>query len=156
MLVWNLLTRSTRFTRFYTVGIQAENHEKPLFRSSNPGQKHAAEKRATSDPHDRAAPLRSRENGKRRRREGDRRRPLEVEKLLHLGIPIWKPRKTLLASVLRTKHTAPETKQSVRSEAAPNSKLQLHFVKHLRIFVVSFSKFHWFFCNCCPNFTNFD
>ena len=38
--------------------------------------------------------------------------------LLHLGTPIWKPRKALLASVLRTKLTAPETKPSGRSEAA--------------------------------------
>ena len=32
--------------------------------------------------------------------------------------PIWKPRKALLASVLRTKLTAPKTKPSGRSEAA--------------------------------------
>ncbi len=33
-----LLTRSTRYTRFCTFGIQAENHEKPLFQSS-PGKR---------------------------------------------------------------------------------------------------------------------
>ena len=42
----------------------------------------------------------------------------KIYTLLHLGTPIWKPRKTLLASVLRTKLTAPETKPSGRSEAA--------------------------------------
>ena len=30
-----------------------------FFQSSSPGQKHAAEEKITSDPHDRAAPLRS-------------------------------------------------------------------------------------------------
>ena len=41
-----------------------------------------------------------------------------LNKLLHLGTPIRKPRKTLLASVLRTKLTAPERKPSDRSKAA--------------------------------------
>ena len=74
------MRRSTRFTHFCTFGIQGENHEKPLFQSSSPEQKHATERRATSDPHDRAATLKCQENGKRRRQERDHRRPLEVEK----------------------------------------------------------------------------
>ena len=49
------------------------------FSKQQPGAKHTAEKGATSDPDDRAAPLKSRENGKRQRQEGAHRRPLEAE-----------------------------------------------------------------------------
>ena len=48
----------------------------------------------------------------------------EIDKiytLLHLWNPIEKQRKTLLASVLRTKHTAPEEKLSDRSSEAGGS-----------------------------------
>ena len=55
------------YTHVCTFGKQSENHEKPLFQAGSPGQKHAAEKRATSDTHESAAPLKSRENRKRRR-----------------------------------------------------------------------------------------
>ena len=48
--------------------------------------------------------------------------------LLHLWNPIEKPWKALLASVLRTKHTAPEKKPSDRSNAArPGEVEKKHF-----------------------------
>ena len=50
----------------------------------------------------------------------------KIYTLLHLGTPIWKPKKALLASVLRTKLTAPETKPSGRSEAARSSGKKVH------------------------------
>ena len=70
--------------------------------------------------------------------------------LLHLWNSIWKPRKALLASVLRTKHTAPEEKPSDRS--APHSKIRLNFVKHFRMFAVLFSNFCSFFANWIQQF----
>ena len=42
----------------------------------------------------------------------------KIYKPVHLWNPIWKPRKTLMASVIRTKHTAPEKKPADRSNAA--------------------------------------
>ena len=84
---------------------------------------------------------------------------------LQLLNPIWKPWKTLLASVIRAKNTAPEKKPADRSNAArsggrrekkvhkalcsdranlctaPNPKIQLKFVKHVWFCVVFFSTF---------------
>ena len=66
--------------------------------------------------------------------------------------PIEKQWTTLLASVLRTKHT--HRKRSYQTAAAmpaplectaPHSKIRLNFVKHFRIFAVLFSKLCLFF-----------
>ena len=46
----------------------------------------------------------------------------KIYTLLHLWNPIEKPRKALRASVLRTKHTAPEKKLSDRSSDAWGSR----------------------------------
>ena len=109
MRLWE---KRTEFTHFCTCVILPENHEKPRFQNSNPGQENTAEKGATSDPHERATPLESRENGRQRLEEGDRRKPFAPCE----SNP--ETMKALLTSVIQAKNRTPDKKPADSSNAA--------------------------------------